>query len=70
MSMRRELRLMSLWSLWASRDQCMSLDFTTATLAVQQRHKDKETGSQYNHPINIPVTQPDGQSQITKSDSK
>lgn len=34
-SMRSELRLMSLWSLWASRDQCMSLDFTTATRAVQ-----------------------------------
>lgn len=35
MSMRREARLMSLWSFWASRDQCMSLDFTTATRAAR-----------------------------------
>lgn len=34
MSMRRDARLMSLWSFWASRDQCMSLDFTTATRAA------------------------------------
>lgn len=35
-SMRSELRLMSLWSLWASRDQCMSLDLTTATRAAKK----------------------------------
>lgn len=40
-SIRSELRLMSLWSLWASRDQCMSLDFTTATRAVQGTKKTK-----------------------------
>lgn len=33
-SMRSELRLMSFWSLWATRAQCMSLDFTQATLAA------------------------------------
>lgn len=36
-SMRKELRLMSLWSLWASRDQCMSLDFNTATRAGRRK---------------------------------
>lgn len=34
MSMRSEPRLMSLCSRWARRDQCMSLDLTTATRAV------------------------------------
>jgi len=33
-SMRRELKLMSFWSLWATKAQCMSLDFTHATLAA------------------------------------
>lgn len=33
-SIRSELRLMSFWSLWATRAQCMSLDFTQATLAA------------------------------------
>lgn len=33
-SMRSELRLMSFWSLWATSAQCMSLDFTHATLAA------------------------------------
>lgn len=42
-SMRSELRLMSLWSLWASRDQCMSLDFTTATRAAQTTSKKTRT---------------------------
>lgn len=32
-SIRSELRLMSRWSRWATRAQCMSLDFTHATLA-------------------------------------
>lgn len=32
-SIRRELRLISRWSRWATRAQCMSRDFTQATLA-------------------------------------
>jgi len=41
-SRRREAKLMSLWSFWASRPQCMSLDFTTATDAA-------------NNPVNLSV---------------
>lgn len=36
-SMRRELRLMSRWSRWATRAQCMSRDFTHATLATHKQ---------------------------------
>lgn len=42
-SMRSELKLMSLWSLWARRDQCMSLDFTTATRAIQETKTHTDT---------------------------
>lgn len=35
---RRVVKLTSLWSFWASKPQCMSLDFTTATDAVYNKH--------------------------------
>lgn len=35
-NIRKELRLTSLWSLWAKSDQCISRDFTTATRAGNQ----------------------------------
>ena len=38
-SIRRELRLMSRCSRWATRAQCMSRDFTHATLATHKTHK-------------------------------
>ena len=56
MSILRELRLTSLWSLWASRDQCMSLDFTTATRATQT-HTHGYTSQTANHSYPINSTQ-------------
>lgn len=36
-NIRKELRLTSLWSLWAKSDQCISRDFTTATRAENKQ---------------------------------
>lgn len=44
-NIRREPRLTSRWSLCAKSDQCMSLDFTSATRAADKRKINKKDAS-------------------------
>ena len=48
-SMRRDARFTSLWSFWASSDQCMSRDFTTATVAIWAHRQTDIHTAQPNH---------------------
>lgn len=49
-SMRNELRLMSRWSRWATKAQCMSRDFTHDTLAIKKNTCSVREKSKFDSP--------------------